>query len=354
MASLTPMRRPMASMQSPHFCGERPTASCHNWLPRHGACAMTYRNGRMCQPRGLLELATVRWPGAAAAAPALELPGRLPVGRRCQQQQARQYRRQQAHQHPGRCSHYGGRRPRFSSSAAGPPSVDPTPQEQQPKPLGDEEATAAAVRITAVGAVVNLLLSGAKGGAGVACGSSALVADAVHSLSDLASDAATIIAVRLARKPADDDHPYGHGRFETVGTLTVSGLVSLSGLAIGLHSYDALMALAAAAPAVSVDASAVPMGVAAGVAASSILAKEGLFQQTKLVAQRTRSDTLLANAWHHRSDALSSVVALGGVGGTIIGLPLLDPLAGLVVGGLVVRTGLEMGWDSIKVLRIAT
>jgi cation diffusion facilitator family transporter len=210
--------------------------------------------------------------------------------------------------------------------------------------------TADAVRITGIGSVVNLVLSAAKGGAGVACGSSALIADAVHSLSDLASDAATVLAVRLSRKPADHDHPYGHGRYETVGALTVSGMVALSGLGIGVHSYEAMMALAVVSGGdVAAAADGTPMPVAAAVAAASILAKELLFQQTKIVAQRIRSDSLLANAWHHRSDAMSSVVALGGVVGTIMGLPLLDPLAGLVVGGLVIRTGAEMAWESIKV-----
>jgi cation diffusion facilitator family transporter len=205
------------------------------------------------------------------------------------------------------------------------------------------------VRITGIGSAVNLVLSGAKGAAGVACGSSALIADAVHSLSDLASDAATVLAVRLSRKPADHEHPYGHGRYETVGALTVSGMVALSGVGIGLHSYEAMMALAMSGASDAV-ADAAPMSIAAAVAAASILAKELLFQQTKVVAHRTRSDSLLANAWHHRSDAMSSVVALAGVGGTIMGLPLLDPLAGLVVGGLVIRTGVEMAWESVKVL----
>jgi divalent metal cation (Fe/Co/Zn/Cd) transporter len=128
-------------------------------------------------------------------------------------------------------------------------------------------------------------------------------------------------------------------------------MVALSGLGIGAHSYEAMMTLAVAGggDVVAGTIDGAPMPVAAAVAAVSILAKELLFQQTKIVAQRTRSDSLLANAWHHRSDAMSSVVALGGVVGTIMGLPLLDPLAGLVVGGLVIRTGAEMAWESIKV-----
>lgn len=255
------------------------------------------------------------------------------------------------------CSHYGSSR----HLATAPPTDGQEPRwgrpEQQPsagvglsrRETEHEKETADAVRITGIGSVVNLVLSGAKGAAGVACGSSALIADAVHSLSDLASDAATVLAVRLSRKPADHDHPYGHGRYETVGALTVSGMVALSGVGIGLHSYEAMMAVAVAG-AGDVVADAAPMSVAAAVAAASILSKELLFQQTKIVAHRTRSDSLLANAWHHRSDAMSSVVALGGVGGTIMGLPLLDPLAGLVVGGLVIRTGVEMAWESVKVL----
>ncbi len=132
-----------------------------------------------------------------------------------------------------------------------------------------DEDTTAAVRITGIGSVVNLVLSAAKGGAGVACGSSALIADAVHSLSDLASDAATVASVRLSRQPADHDHPYGHGRYETVGALTVSGMVALSGLGIGAHSYEAMMTLAVAGggDVVAGTIDGAPMPVAAAVAA---------------------------------------------------------------------------------------
>ena len=239
---------------------------------------------------------------------------------------------------------------RLGSSATPSEGDEEEPEERQQE--GDE-AEEAAVRITKIGAGVNLLLSGAKGAAGVACGSSALVADAVHSLSDLVSDSVTVLAVRLSRAPPDDDHPYGHGRYETVGALTVSGLVALSGGAIGVHSYEALLAVASAGSAAA-QVEGAPLPLAAAVACAAILSKEALFQQTRLVAQRTRSDSLLANAWHHRSDALSSVVALGGVGGALAGLPLLDPMAGLVVAGLVLKTGLEMGWGNVKVLTDTT
>ena len=199
---------------------------------------------------------------------------------------------------------------------SGTPAVDRGGEVQDP---GDEAAVAAATHITAVGAGVNVVLAGAKAAAGYSCGSTALVADAVHSLSDLFSDVATIITVQLSRAPPDEDHPYGHGRFEHVGALCVSALLGMSGAAIGFHSYEVLMtsldvSSAAGSGLLSpLDAAAGgeeiyhPLQVAAAVAGSSIVAKELLYRRTLTVARQTSSDTLLANAWHHRSDALSSV-----------------------------------------------
>jgi cation diffusion facilitator family transporter len=215
------------------------------------------------------------------------------------------------------------------------------------------------VRITAVGALVNVGLSGAKGAAGLACGSTALLADAVHSLSDLVSDAATAAAVRLGRAPADEDHPYGHGKFEAVGAVSVSALLAAAGAATSVHALSQMQALldtdilatasTAADPSVSTTGT-LSLAVAAAVAAGSIAAKELLYRRTLAVARDIGSPSLLANAWHHRSDALSSFVALGGIGGSLAGVPALDPVAGVVVGGLILKQAADMSWSNLREL----
>jgi cation diffusion facilitator family transporter len=182
-----------------------------------------------------------------------------------------------------------------------------------------------------VGAVANLALVACKAGAGALSNSSALMADAAHSLGDLLSDAITLAALGVASQPADEDHPYGHGKFESLAALVVSAMLCGTGVGVGVHSIDLLSvlfnssAMAAAAAAGDATATTTPdaaaaaasggehLGVAAAVAAGSIAVKEALYRATKQVGVDTGSPVLIANAHHHRSDALSSVVALGGV-----------------------------------------
>lgn len=231
----------------------------------------------------------------------------------------------------------------------------------------DEDAdAAAAVHITATGMAVNVGLTAIKGGAGWLSGSTALIADAAHSLSDLSSDLVTIVAVRLARAPPDEDHPFGHGKFETIGALSVGALLLGGGLAIGWHAWThalpaAWAATAGGAVAASADvataADAATSGMegqagamAVGAAVLSIGAKEWLYRRTVAVGEAVNSKTLIANAWHHRSDALSSFIALAGVGGTMSGVTWADPAAAAVVGALIVKAGTEIAWDSLREL----
>ena len=186
--------------------------------------------------------------------------------------------------------------------------------------------------ITYWGVAANLALMAAKAAAGALTGSVSLIADAVHSGSDLATDGVTILGVRLGARAADASHPYGHGKLETfaaiavaVALLAVGGGIAWAagrGLYLGVQSFPG--------PAVIV------------VAAISIVLKEALFWVTRRVALATGSPVLAANAWHHRSDALSSIaVALGGVGG-MLGWGQADDAAGLVVGAMVVGVGVRM------------
>jgi cation diffusion facilitator family transporter len=196
-------------------------------------------------------------------------------------------------------------------------------------------------RVTLVGAVVNLLLAAIKILFGWITHSQALVADGVHSLSDLLSDGLVWFASSQAVQGPDSEHPYGHGRFETLATLGLGVLLILVGLGIGWDAVSRLF---------NPEELMVPGALALVVAAISILAKEWLYHYTVRVANRIRSEMVRANAWHHRSDAVSSIVVLVGVGGTIAGLPYLDALAAAVVALMIAHVGWEIGWPAVQEL----
>ena len=187
------------------------------------------------------------------------------------------------------------------------------------------EELKAAREVTLAGAVLDGTLGLAKVVVGLVAGSQALVADGVHSLSDLVTDAGVLVVTALARKGPDAGHPYGHDRFETLGSLVLGAvlLVVAGGLA-----YDSLLRLLSARfPA--------PGAAALVVAALSIAGKEWIFRWTRRVSERIGSRLLLANAWHSRSDALSSVAVFVGVSGAMAGMPWLDLVAAIAVAGLV-------------------
>ncbi len=192
-----------------------------------------------------------------------------------------------------------------------------------------------------MGAALDLALGVAKIAAGLAAGSQGLVADGVHSLSDLATDAVVLFAARFGTREADGDHPYGHERIQTVATVFLS--VSLIGVAIGIGWSAAARLLSGA------DLP-VPGAVTLVVALVSILSKEWIYHYTMRLARRLRSAMLKANAWHSRSDALSSVVVLVGIAGTMAGLPYLDAVAAVVVAAMIAHIGWTLGRDSVQEL----
>ncbi|ETV92677.1 hypothetical protein H310_13117 [Aphanomyces invadans] len=225
-----------------------------------------------------------------------------------------------------------------------------------PNSLQCEEA----MKITRLGMYANVAMAACKGTVGCAINSSALVADAVHSLSDLLSDVVTLWAVRISRLPPDDEHPYGYGKFEAVGSLTVGAILTAAGVGMG---YDALHLLqtglldAAVTVPSSLDFSflttldrTTQWSIAAGAAVASIGAKEALYHATVRVGNQTNSKVLIANAWHHRTDAISSVVALGGILGSMANVPLFDPIAGAIVSGMIAKTGVDICLDSVREL----
>jgi cation diffusion facilitator family transporter len=192
-------------------------------------------------------------------------------------------------------------------------------------------------RITLIGAGTNLLLALGQIAGGWLTQSQALIADGAHTLSDLLGDFLVLLAARQANAPADADHPYGHGRIETLATVGV-GLV-LIGVALGI-AMDATRRLLSPEELLS------PTPMALAFAVLAIVAKETLYRYTMRVARRVRSRLLEANAWHHRSDVVSSVVVLVGVGATLAGLPFMDAVAAVLVALLIAHIGARMIWYS--------
>ncbi|RLB51059.1 MAG: hypothetical protein DRJ42_17615 [Deltaproteobacteria bacterium] len=184
-------------------------------------------------------------------------------------------------------------------------------------------------RITLVGALVNVLLTALKVAAGVLGGSSAMLADAAHSFSDLISDGVTYLSARVAAKPPDSNHPYGHGRFETVGTVVLASLLITCAFGIAVDAVTRF------------GQTQVPGAIALWVAGISIAAKELLYHATARVGRKHESPITIANAWHHRSDALSSIAALLGIAGARLGFPILDPIAAIIVAVMIVFAALK-------------
>lgn len=200
------------------------------------------------------------------------------------------------------------------------------------------ERAAAAARSTWVSVVVNLALTTLQIAAGMWSHSQGLVADGIHSLSDLVSDFVVLVAGHQARKDADEDHPYGHQRFENAASLALGGLLMAVGLGMLWSAVTKLQ---------SPDTVAPVHALALWVAAAALVAKETLFRYMLAVAKRVKSSMLVANAWHARSDAASSLVVGVGVAGNLAGYPILDPIAALIVGFMVARMGWGFGWDAL-------
>lgn len=196
-------------------------------------------------------------------------------------------------------------------------------------------------RVTLVGAVLNLVLSVIKVIGGMLANSQSLIADGIHSLSDLASDGIVWYAAHHSSQAPDDDHPYGHGRFETLATLALGVLLLL--VAVGII-WDAAGRL------FEPESLQTPGMLAVWAALFSILAKEWLYHFTMGVAKRHKSEMLRANAWHHRSDSISSVVVLIGVAGTMAGLPYLDAIAAVLVGVMIGHIAWELGAPALNEL----
>lgn len=196
-------------------------------------------------------------------------------------------------------------------------------------------------KVTLVGSAGNLVLLTFKFVAGVLGHSSAMVADAVHSLSDFFTDLIVLLFVKVSAKPQDESHDYGHGKFETIATLFIG--LALVGAAIGIIVSGAMKF----AHWLEGETLEVPGKLALVAALISILVKEALYRYTAVKGKKLNSSAMVANAWHHRSDALSSIGAAIGIGGAILlgeRWAVLDPLASIVVGGMLMK----VAWDLLK------
>ncbi|MDY6917557.1 MAG: cation diffusion facilitator family transporter [Chloroflexota bacterium] len=199
------------------------------------------------------------------------------------------------------------------------------------------QSESGSMRVTVMGLFLNLFLAALKLSIGLVFASAALIADAVHSISDLVTDVVAIIGIRLSSRPADESHPYGHGKLETMAASLIGiALLVVGGLILwnaGLSLYRQEQNIPG-----------YPMLIAAAV---SIVAKEWIYQVTRRVARRIGSALLSANAWHHRSDALSSVAVLLGAIGGLLGWGQGDQVAALAVGTIIVVVGLNTLWGLI-------
>lgn len=200
---------------------------------------------------------------------------------------------------------------------------------------------------TWVGIIVNIALTIIKGIGGFISGSKALLADALHSASDIVSSIVILFAVRIANKPPDEEHPYGHGKAENVGSIIVAFLLIVVGIEISISSIKVFFGETPVAPG----------SVALVIITISIVVKELLFHYKHHVGKKYRSAALISDAWHHRSDSLSSLAALIGVGGAIIGEKLDihfliygDAVAGIIVSAIVIKVGYDLAKEASGIM----
>ncbi len=215
------------------------------------------------------------------------------------------------------------------------PDIDDESEDPQ---YSTQKRASAATRSTWVSVGVNLVLTTVQIAVGIFAKSQGLIADGIHSLSDLVADFVVLFASHHSKKDADEDHPYGHQRFETAASLILGLLL----LAVGMGMlWSAFRKLEAPETVQQVHV------IALWVAVGALVSKELLFRYMLTVAKQVKSSMLVANAWHARSDAASSLVVAIGIVGNLAGYPILDPIAALIVGFMVTKMGWEFGWSAM-------
>lgn len=197
-----------------------------------------------------------------------------------------------------------------------------------------------ATKVSLLSIIGNTVLSVFKLIAGVVAHSGAMISDSVHSASDVFSSIIVIFGVRVSSKESDKEHPYGHERLECVAAIVLAVILGITGLGIGYFAIEKIIAK-------NYSALAVPGTLALVAAATSIVAKEAMYWYTRYYARKLDSGALMADAWHHRSDALSSVGALIGIGGAKLGYPVLEPIASFVICLFVLKATYDIFKDAI-------
>lgn len=201
-----------------------------------------------------------------------------------------------------------------------------------------------AYRVSFVSIIINILLVAVKLFAGLVAHSTAIISDAVHSLSDIVGTIFVVIGVKMSNKKADHSHPYGHEKMECLTSIVLAGILAVTGLKIGsdalrliIHSFQGSTLI-------------VPTSLALYAAILSIVVKEWMYWYTLAAAKKINSSALKAEAWHHRSDALSSVGSLLGVGGAMLGFPICDPLVSIIICCLILKVAYDILSDAINKL----
>ena len=203
------------------------------------------------------------------------------------------------------------------------------------------DETAVIRKLSLVGIIGNVFLSAFKFIAGIMGNSSAMVSDAVHSLSDVFATFIAFLGVRFGRREADASHPYGHERIESLAAIVLGLILLVTGVGIGWVGIEKILAG-------NYESLPIPGMIALIAAIVSIAVKEGMFWYTRHWARVIRSSAFEADAWHHRSDAMSSIGALVGVGGSMLGYPVLDPIASVVICLFILKQGISIIYDALK------
>lgn len=206
--------------------------------------------------------------------------------------------------------------------------------------MENQSFKAIATKVSIVSIVGNLILSILKFAAGFIANSEAMISDAVHSSSDVLSSIVVIIGVRISSKDSDKEHPYGHERLECVAAVILASILAATGLAIGYTAVGKIIHG-------NYNEIEIPGMLALIAAVVSIVSKEAMFWYTRYYAKKIDSSAVMADAWHHRSDALSSVGALIGIGAAMLGYPVMDPVASLVITVFICKAAYDIFRDAV-------
>lgn len=206
----------------------------------------------------------------------------------------------------------------------------------------DNAAQKTAMHVSSISIIVNLLLSLFKLIAGIIARSDAMISDAVHSASDVLSTIVVIVGAKMSSKESDAEHPYGHERIECVSSIILSGVLLVTGIGIGIVGLKKIIAGSTG------DDLTVPGILALMAAVVSIIVKEWMYWFTRSAAKKINSGSLMADAWHHRSDALSSIGSFAGILGARLGYPILDSIASVIICVVIVKVSMDIFRDAIN------